>query len=459
MTAAEGSFLGIALQSAFDTPNTNDDDFTYIMFRQGSVAAQNINLPLDPEIGGGAINPRSVVKAGVTSGGMLDLIYRPETMGWLLLGATGHVASAPNYNLTGICAGTGGSGVQPLTTSPCVLSVPTQLVATATANANGCIVTVTGKNSLNATLTETFTFGGSSAGSIAGATGSSAMFASVTSVSVDDPTTTGVIQVGFADGTYTHTYTLNHNQFDAPYYTLRFAPGNMWGEQFQDARVSGLAMQFKGAGFLEGSVQLQGRTPKAVTSEELALWNAIDQLDAGPQFLGSAPGAVMDIPLGTSAKVLSGSFVATSSIPMDEQFIIGAYEPEGVDIVSRSFAVQLNMKIDDGELYKKMQYDPNGGTEWVAALYREGNFLLKLVTGENSAVNKVTGATTSRPYSIAIKGNGQSGDNANVSWSASPIALRAQRQVVMQVNGVFHPSPNFDPITIELVNRKASYSA
>jgi hypothetical protein len=88
MTAAEGSFYGIAKQSAKGTVNSTHNDFTYLLFREGAVAPNNLMLPLEMEIGGGAL-PRSMVKAGVTSGGMLDFIPRPKSLGIFLMGALG----------------------------------------------------------------------------------------------------------------------------------------------------------------------------------------------------------------------------------------------------------------------------------------------------------------------------------------------------------------------------------
>jgi hypothetical protein len=88
MTASENSYLGIAKQSAKGTVNTTDADFKYFLFREGSVAPNNMVIPLDMEVGGGAL-PRGLVKVGVTSAGMLDVIPRPDTLGIMLRGALG----------------------------------------------------------------------------------------------------------------------------------------------------------------------------------------------------------------------------------------------------------------------------------------------------------------------------------------------------------------------------------
>lgn len=96
MTAAEGSLLGMAIQGAEGTPEDRDAQFKYLLFSEGQVAANNINLPLDPEVGGGAL-VRNVVRVGVNSGGALALIPRPETLGMFLYGITGQVTSTRNH--------------------------------------------------------------------------------------------------------------------------------------------------------------------------------------------------------------------------------------------------------------------------------------------------------------------------------------------------------------------------
>ena len=55
MTAAEKSFIGIAEQVAKGTEMETDASFLYMLFRTGGVAPQNIVIPLDPEVGGGAM--------------------------------------------------------------------------------------------------------------------------------------------------------------------------------------------------------------------------------------------------------------------------------------------------------------------------------------------------------------------------------------------------------------------
>ena len=91
MSAAENSFLGIAKQSAKGTVQDTDASFKYFLYREGAVAPNNIVIPLDMEIGVGAM-PRGLVKVGVTSSGALSAIPRPDTLGTILRGALGSVS-------------------------------------------------------------------------------------------------------------------------------------------------------------------------------------------------------------------------------------------------------------------------------------------------------------------------------------------------------------------------------
>jgi len=341
MTAAEKSFIGLAKQTAKGTPNTNDGDFDYILFRSGGVTPQNIVIPLDAEVGGGAM-ARDMVKVGVTSGGALDIIPRPHTLGHFLLGALGAVSTVDNL-----------------------------------------------------------------------------------------------------DGSYTHTFTLPADQFSAPYFTVRSAPGDLWGEQFQDCRVAGLALAFAGARFVDGAVTFMGGLPSPA---DTVTWNAAATVDDGPQFLGPTTSPI-ELPAGTAIKVLSGAVNWGLAIPLDEQWIIGSYSPDDLDINMRSMAITLAVKITDDTLYKKLMYDGVGAaSQWTANIFKEGQFTLEL----KSPVEAAPGV----PYACVIRAHDT---EDNVIWSAAPIALRAGRQIVMAVTGVVVNTNSGDPIAVDLTNQTEAY--
>jgi hypothetical protein len=355
MTAAEGSFIGFAKQTAKGTPNVADNSFKYLLVRESSMGPSNMAIPLDREIGGGALL-RAMVRTGVTSGGMLDLIYRPDTIGSFLLGALGK-ASAP----------------------------------------------------------------------VAGTT----------------------IHVG----SYTHVFTMDQaDNFAAPYWTWRNAPGGAWGEQYQDSRMSAMALNFRAARYVDGQIGFTGGLPTPVAT---TTWAAGAAVDGGPQFLSSTLNSTIEVPTATPIKVLGGSFVAGMAIPLDEQWIVGSYSPDAFDITSRSFAMNLTVKVaDNGVLYKKMMYDPAAGSSWMANIMREGNIKILLNSDQYADT-----AGANDPFSLMIEANGQSGASSNVYWSASPIGLRAGRQLVMAVSAVFVADPRgsaFDPVKVTLVNQHST---
>jgi hypothetical protein len=345
MGSAEGSFYGLAKQTAKGTPNTTDASFKYLLFNEGGISPNNMILPLDPEVGGGALI-RNVQKVGVTAGGALSFIPRPATLGMFLNGLLNDVSTVDN-----------------------------------------------------------------------------------------------------ADGSYTHTFTLGSDHFAAPYYTVRSAPGNLWGEQHQDVRVTSLALSWRGANFVRGQVGLIGGLPAKVST---AAWNALTYVDGGPQFI--APLGDIELPSATDIKVLGGSFVAAAAIPLDEQMIVGSYSPDDLDIVSKSFMIQMAVKISDGDLYTKMMIDPDGGNAWVAEIFKEADFKLEFSSDQEAA--------SGVPYKISIAANGenQASGDANVAWSAQPVSVRAGRNLIMNVTGTFLADPLAgDPISVELTNQTASY--
>lgn len=344
MTASEKSFIGFAKQASKGTPITADAAFSYMLFTQGGISPAPVNLPLDMEVGGGALQ-RDVQKMGVMSGGRLSFIPRPHTLGFAFLGATGNIATTDNL-----------------------------------------------------------------------------------------------------DGSYTHAFKLGTDQFSAPYFTGRQDVGGMYGEQIQDMRFNSLALAFRGARFVTGQVGLVGGLPAKIN--DMATWAALAKVDGGPQFI--APLGTIELPAATALKVVAGSFVASSAIPLDEQWIVGSYQPDAFDITQRAFALQMSVKIEAGDLYTKMMYDPAGGAAWVAQVMREASFVLKF----DSPVE----AAPSEPYSFSIAANGESGADANVVWTCQPIVLQAGRNIMLNITGTFLADPLAgDPITLSLTNTTAAY--
>ena len=175
MTAAENSYVGLAAQSGKGTPNTTDADFRYFMFNEGSMSPNNVYLPADDGVGGGALLS-TVAKVGVTSAGAFASIPRPTIVGDFLLGALGAVA---------------------------------------------------------------------------------------------DPA---------ADGAgWKHVFTLGADQFAAPYWTIRENVGGMWGEQFQDVRLSALMLNWRAADYIRSQMVFTGGLP--TPDVDPALWGEAALVD------------------------------------------------------------------------------------------------------------------------------------------------------------------------------------
>lgn len=346
MTASESSFVGFAKQTAKGSPNSTDGDFSYFLFNEGTIGPQNNNLPLDQEVGGGAML-RGVAKVGVTSVGAFSFIPRPTIVGKFLLGALGTVAA------------------------------PAQQGSTAA---------------------------------------------------------------------YLHAFDLGSDQFAAPYWTVRSTPGSLWGETFEDVRVANLAFTWRAADYLRGQVAFLGGEPTPNVST--GTWGPLAKVDGGPQFL--APLFTTELPTATPVKCLSGAFTMGMQIPMDEQWITGSYFPDDFDINQRAFALTMVVKTTDKVLYNKMNYDPADGAAWVAEVYREGDIGLKFESDVE--------ADTSYPYSIEVLANAQSGADSNVLWTATPISMRAGRQLTIAVTGTFiaDPQGTYEPVTVNLINQQST---
>lgn len=431
MTASERSLLGFAKQTAYGTPNTNHNDFTYLLYSEGSSGPQNIVLPLDPEVGGGAMI-RNVVKVGVSSAGQVRMIPRPASMGLLLYGVTGSVTSTANAFKAGIAEiemkSTAITGWREKIFQP---ETPSTLYVSASGTATGDVV-IHGRDASGQSVDETIALNGTTK------VNGTQTFAFVSSIDV--PANSGKkLYVGYDAGYTLHEFKLPADQFDAPFYTVRFSPGGMWGEQYQDCRVNLLSLEFNAADFMRGTSAFIGGLPES--GQDVNSWNAYSKVDGGPQFL--APYGKLELPTGALVTLMSGSFSAVANIPLDEQMIVGRFTPEGLDIVSRAYMLDLIVKVKDETLYRKMMYDANGAATWAASIFREANFNFEF----RSDVGQ---------YFLKVEGNGSSSANANVAWSAQPVATRAQRQVVMRVSGMFLADAS-QPIKVTLNNKVASY--
>ena len=163
-----------------------------------------------------------------------------------------------------------------------------------------------------------------------------------------------------------------------------------------------------------------------------------------------APLFTTELPSATPVKCLSGAFTMGMQIPMDEQWITGSYYPDDFDINQRAFALTMVVNTTDKVLYNKMNYDPADGAAWVSEVYREADIGLQF----DSDIE----ADTGYPFSVEVLANAQSDADANVLWTATPISMRAGRQLTFAVTGTFVADPDgaHEPITVNLINTNSA---
>ncbi len=215
----------------------------------------------------------------------------------------------------------------------------------------------------------------------------------------------------------------------------------------QDMRFSTLSLAWRGGRFVTGAMGLVGGLPSKVST---ALWDAQLQVDGGPPFI--APLGHIELPTGAKLAVTSGSFIASASIPLDEQWVVGSYSPEAFDITQRAYMLQLAVKISDASLFTKIQYDPAGGSAWVASMFKEADIRLDFASPQLAAPGK--------PFSFAIKANAQNAASgkANIAWTAAPISMQAGRNILMNLVGTVLADPDgSSPVSLELVNQTDAY--
>jgi hypothetical protein len=238
-----------------------------------------------------------------------------------------------------------------------------------------------------------------------------------------------------------HTFALGADQFDTPYFTVRSAPGRLWGEQFLDGVVNGLSFNWRASDYIRAQASVIAGLPSKTADLS---WSASP--DASPSFI--APVTTITWP-GETPKVLSGSIVLGSQVPLDEQFITGSYAPDDLEITGRQAMFRLAMKVADAALYSKMAYDPAAGSDWAAAILKEAQVEI--------AFTSVQEYGAAQPYKLVFKANGQT-DNPSLAWSVDPINLQAGRNVTMTVTGTILSVGDGEPISAELYNDTASYA-
>ncbi|MEM4235163.1 MAG: hypothetical protein QXU75_08450 [Candidatus Methanomethylicaceae archaeon] len=432
MATAENSLLGFAAQSAIGSEVTTDASFDYLYFTDGAMGVNNINLPLDPEIGGGAML-RNIVRAGVSTAGQITFIPRPKTLAKIASGVLGS-ATINNYGVNWDAFGSGWITSSQTYNATLATANPVEVLVVKTGASN---IVISGEDESSQAINYT----------IAPASGpgrytSTQTFKKITGVTVPSG---AKLKLGIREtGAKTYVAKLDQSdQFSIPYHTVRFLPGKLWKETYVDTRFVALGLEWAASQFMRGTLAMLGRQPKFANDTSLTA-----SPDNGSPFVGVSGYVEFG---GTSLKTIGGNFAVQNQVSMDEEYVIGSYYPETLSIVSRTAAINFIVKIDDADLYKKMMYNPSASNEWSEQIMRDGNFVFSLASEPR--------ASSTSPFSSGAPSDYQAlrnrimiyadMDAQKMAWTATPIGLRAQRQITMQMSGLF--LADVDPITIEVV--------
>ncbi|MCX7596716.1 MAG: hypothetical protein N2235_23810 [Fischerella sp.] len=438
MATAEKSLLGFAEQGGKGSEVTDDANFKYIYFTEGTMGVNNINLPLDPEIGGGAML-RNIVRAGVSTAGQIAFIPRPKTLASMMAGVLGQ-AAVQSYGINWDAFGPGWITTnQDYSNNPVTLTTSNRIEVLVVQNTGS--ITINGKNDSDGAILMQIPSG--SGQPKLGTFTSSVDFKKIVNVTISG---SAKLKIGIREtGATTYQLSLNSDQFSLSYYTVRFLPGKIWRETFVDTRFIALGLEWAASQFMRGTLTMLGRSPKIDTgSQSLSVTP-----DNGNPFVGVSGFVEFG---GTSLKTVAGNFAIQNQVAMDEEYVIGSYYPESLDIVSRTAAINFITKVDDADLYKKLTYNPGASNEWSEQIMRDGNFVFSMASEPRSApstspfsANAPSGYQNLRNR-ILIYANM---DANKMAWTATPIGLRAQRQITMQMSGLF--LADADPIRVQIV--------
>lgn len=250
----------------------------------------------------------------------------------------------------------------------------------------------------------------------------------------------------------THTFKFGSDEFDLPYYTFRRRLGAInGGEIASDVRVQSLTFAFQGMNFLRAQAGFLGTGAPSYESD-ISGWSPTSYLDTTPPFL-TAKGA-FELPDGTSLKALSGQIAIGTSMPLQEQAIVGSYTYDDAEITNRAIAMSVIVKAD-ATLYEKMMYDADQTDgSWDTTIYREANIDM------NFKSSRIISGAQNHQISFHFNGENYASGNANVVWTVQPINLQGNRQVLMRVTGmvIADTTSNSDgPFSVQLINEVASY--
>lgn len=364
-----------------------------------NLAPQDDQRVFPAEVGGRPV-PTGAYKAGImTAGGFTVNPRLKGSMGWILYGALGKLASTnaalvqeglmSNTNVT--------AALQTVTTALKTLPAGEHIFAVRVLKGDNLTytstITITGTDTGDAVQTETYNFSSGPAGGqlaegldtnpIDSVVGYETIrgvksFKTVTSVAIPAVAAIGAdiikVSVAFEDAVgKTHTFTMDStNPSYVPWMGLRKSvpagnDGISLGETYEDCKIAGLTLTFPNDGLINARVDVIGRTFTMERNPAWAVTPAFEDYESVP--IGSVIGGFLKTPFfGEQILSVVGANIAWQNAPLDPKAekVYGSPYLEDITVVGRSLAVDLIVKWVNPDLYQKILSNSTTGTTWSA---------------------------------------------------------------------------------------------
>jgi hypothetical protein len=238
-----------------------------------------------------------------------------------------------------------------------------------------------------------------------------------------------------------HVLTFDTDMSAVPYWTIRRAVSNSFGELVTDAKVAGVSLEMAALNVVEGQFAMMGIEPALV--EDISAWNPSP--DGSPPF--SAAKGVCKMATADTVSTLpvrAATLQIGNTLNVDKEFIIGSYFPRDVDLLTRAASVSFVVFVQDHEIYAKLAYDPAGGAAWLADVFSSAELDLEFNTLE------YLGTAGTVPYGLKVSAT-------KTQWTVRPIAVRANDIIVAQVSGMIVQPSAGEALTLTLSNTVDAY--
>jgi hypothetical protein len=273
------------------------------------------------------------------------------------------------------------------------------------------------------------------------------MFGGGASAEIDPDTTPAS-----GDEYYQHTFTVNTDPADTPYFTARRQVGSGtpgFGETIVDCRLESMALEMRAADYVRGSYSFNGITPTLIP--DTASWT-IDP-DSNAPFIAAAGSAkIQTADTATTLPVRAASIAMTNAQDVARQFIVGSYYPRDVDIVGRTALVSYVVYLPDETWYQKLMYDPLAvSATWLPDIFASSQFELKFISAEDCNPSAPVPGDL-HPWTLTFTAN-------STHWNVEPLGLAANDLVVVRVTGiVLEKDAAGSEITAVLDNQTEDYT-